>query len=39
MRKPWLDRARGTLDHGQEADLVRNLDAHCLQHIGGIRTP
>jgi len=28
-----LDRARGTLDRGEEADRVRDLDAHRLNWI------
>ena len=37
MHKRCLDRARGTLDRGEEADRVRDLDAHRLQHGGGVR--
>ena len=37
MRKRCLDRARGVLDRGEEADRIRDLDAHRIQHSGGIR--
>jgi hypothetical protein len=37
MRKRWLDRARGALDRCEEADLVRDLDPHRFQHVGGVR--
>src|SRR5882762_4993753 len=33
MHKRCLDRARGTLDRGEEADRVRDLDAHRLNWI------
>ena|SRR6185437_13486956 len=37
MHKRCLDRARGTLDCGEEADRVRDLDGHRLQYRGGVR--
>ncbi len=37
MHKRCLDRARRTLDRGEEADRARDLDAHRLQHGGGVR--
>jgi hypothetical protein len=37
IRKRCLDRVRGVLDRGQEVDRIRNLDAHRLQHGGGVR--
>jgi len=37
MHKRCLDCARSTLNRGEEADRVRDLDAHSLQHGGGVR--
>ena len=37
MHEHCLDRARRTLDRGEEANRTRDLDAHRLQHGGGVR--
>lgn len=37
MLKRCLDDSRCVLDRGEEADRIRDLDAHHLQHGSGVR--
>lgn len=35
--KVCLERARGVLDRGEEADRIKDPDSHRFQHGGGVR--